>query len=275
MPFFVVSGMKYHFETQGDGTPLLLLHGFTGSSSSWVEHVPVFAEYFRVITVDLPGHGLTDSPDNLKCYAMERSAADIVALVYELTGNTPFHLLGYSMGGRLALYIALHYAGRLHSLVLESASPGLATEAQQNERRERDNALAGRIESEGIETFVEYWERIPLFASQMRLPEAKRQRLHQQRLKNKPQGLANSLRGMGTGVQPSLWDHLSHLDMPVLLLAGELDPKFVGIAQQMYDLLPDATLALVPDAGHTVHLEQPALFQSVVLTFLRGDDAGH
>jgi 2-succinyl-6-hydroxy-2,4-cyclohexadiene-1-carboxylate synthase len=270
MPFLIVNDLKYHFEMQGDGSPLILLHGFTGSADNWADHVPVFAEYFRVITIDLPGHGLTDSPEDSRRYGMEHTAADVMALVDEMTNGERFHLLGYSMGGRLALFIALHYADRLCSLVLESASPGLTTEAERTERRDRDNALADRIERDGVEAFVEYWEQFPLFASQQRLAPDIRSTLRSQRLRNRPAGLANSLRGMGTGVQPDLWSQLSGLQLPVLMLTGELDAKFVGIGRQMYDLLPDAQLVVMPDAGHTVHLEQPAMFQTAVLLFLRG-----
>lgn len=265
--FRIVNNLKYHYNLTGEGTPLVVLHGFTGSSENWWVHAQVFSKQFQVIAVDLPGHGKTESPEDADRYRMEQVAADVIDLIQQ--GSTPpVHLLGYSMGARLALYLAVHYPDAVQSLILESGSPGLADAAARAERVRQDEALAKRIEREGIEAFVDYWERIPLFASQQRLSAEQRQRLREQRLRNQPHGLANSLRGMGTGVQPSLWDKLSALHTPVLLLAGALDTKFVGIAKQMYDLLPDARLVVVPDAGHTIHLEAPAVFQSHILDFL-------
>ncbi len=265
--FRIVNNIRYNYDLSGDGSPLVLLHGFTGSSENWQPHLQAFSEHFQVVTIDLPGHGQTDSPEDPLRYRMEQVASDVIELIREGC-TSPVHLLGYSMGARLALYVVVHYPDAIQSLILESGSPGLADEAAQAERIWQDEALADRIERDGIEAFVDYWERIPLFASQQRLTDEHRQRLREQRLRNQPHGLANSLRGMGTGVQPSLWDRLNTLNVPVLLLAGALDTKFVGIASQMYDLLPNATSVIVPDAGHSIHLEAPAAFQSYVLNFL-------
>jgi 2-succinyl-6-hydroxy-2,4-cyclohexadiene-1-carboxylate synthase len=172
------------------------------------------------------------------------------------------------MGGRLALYLAVTYPHLINKLILESASPGLAEPAARAARVHSDEALADQIERDGIGAFVEYWARIPLFASQQRLPVALRQRLRDQRLQNRPHGLANSLRGMGTGVQPSLWDRLSALTVPVLLLTGEDDDKFDAIAQQMATRLPNARHQTIPQAGHTIHLEQPEAYWATVGAFL-------
>src|SRR5262249_18130913 len=152
---------------------------------------------------------------------------------------------------------ALAHQDRFASLMLESASPGLAEVAERAARTASDNALADLIEREGIEAFAVRWERMPLFATQERLPQAVRERLAAQRRANRPAPLANSLRGMGTGVQPSLWERLSELKIPCLIMAGELDAKFTSIARRMAAAIPHARLALVPGAGHTVHLEEP------------------
>ena len=170
------------------------------------------------------------------------------------------------MGGRIALYSA--FSGYFRALILESASPGLATPAEREQRRVNDEVLAARIEQDGVEAFIDYWEKIPLFASQQQLSAEKREELHAQRLNNCAQGLANSLRGVGTGVQPELYTRLPTLNLPVLLLAGELDSKFCTIARQMALQLPQARLQIVPGAGHTVHLEQPEAFIASVSAFL-------
>jgi 2-succinyl-6-hydroxy-2,4-cyclohexadiene-1-carboxylate synthase len=263
VPFAEIDGLNYHYEITGDGPPLLMLHGFTGSLENWRSHADVLSKRFQVITVDLPGHGQTDAPEDPERYRMERVGTDLTKLIEQ-----PVHLLSYSMGARLALYVALTYPDHVQSLILESGSPGLATEDERQARIRSDEALADRIERDGLAAFVNHWEAIPLFASQQNLSSEIRQRLRDQRLHNRPHGLANSLRGMGTGVQPSLWDRLGELKMPVLLMTGELDTKFVGIAQQMYDRIPDARLVVAPDVGHTIHLEAPAVFQAQVLEFL-------
>lgn len=249
-----------------DGT-LLLLHGFTGSGAQWAEQAArLRAAGLRVFCPDLPGHG-KNLPASLHDYTIEGAAAQLADLL-EQEEYGPVHLLGYSMGGRLALYFALHYPDGVRSLILESASPGLATAQERAARQTSDDALAERIERDGIPAFVAYWESLPLWKSQERLPRAARQWLHEQRLRNDASGLARSLRQMGTGVQPSLWGRLGELAMPVLLLAGAEDAKFVEIARQMAARIPQAQLAIIPDAGHTIHLEQPAAFHTTIRNFL-------
>lgn len=278
MPYQPINQLCYHYQQTGTGTPVLLLHGFTGRGRNW-QAVSSFefrvsspqspVSSYRFLTVDLPGHGLTDSPTDPARYRMEYAAADLATLILDLTAP-PIHLVGYSMGGRLALYLALHYPHLFYSLVLESGSPGLATTTERQARRASDEQLAQQLEQDGLEAFVDYWGNIPLFASQNRLSEEVRQRLRLQRLQNSSLGLANSLRGMGTGAQPSLWEQLPQLQMPVLLLAGELDSKFVTIARQIAAQLPQAQLRLIPNAGHTIHLEQLAVWVEAVQTFWAG-----
>ena len=247
--------------------PLLLLHGFTGSHQSWQTLRATLPGSRRMIAVDLLGHGQTDAPEDPARYAMARGAADLLDLM-TACGIHRFDLLGYSMGGRLALYIALAHPDRVRQLVLESASPGLSEPAARRARVDADEALADSIERDGIEPFVDRWEVLPLFAGQRRLPAAIQAAVRDQRLANQPRGLANSLRGMGTGRQPSLWARLGDVQAPTLLLAGRNDAKFVGLAQAMEPPMPQARVHVIPDAGHTIHLEQPELYAKVVEAFL-------
>lgn len=267
MPAILVNDVPYFYESAGAGRPLLLLHGFTGSTVNWHPFVPPLASHYRVVVVDVLGHGRTASPPDEKRYTMQRVAADLITLLDELDIKQTA-LLGYSMGGRLALYTAVAYPERINLLMLESASPGLATAAERAERVERDRALADWIATNSIEAFVDRWQALPLWRSQAALPVAARKALRQQRLQNTQVGLANSLRGMGTGAQPSLWPSLSEVKTPVLLVAGELDEKFVTINQQMAALLPRAYLQIVAGVGHMVHLEQASQFGQIVLSFL-------
>lgn len=247
---------------------LVLLHGFTGSGANWTEHTARFqAAGLRVLTPDLPGHG-ANLPVSSDDYTIE-AATDQIAGLLKQDETGPVHLLGYSMGGRLALYFALHYPQKVRSLILESASPGLATAGERAARRASDDALADRIEREGIPAFVSFWESLPLWKSQEKLPAEARLWLHEKRLQNNPRGLAESLREMGTGAQPSLWERLGELAMPVLLLVGAEDTKFVAINRQMAEAMPHARLLIVPGAGHTIHLEQSEFFCQEVSRFVR------
>ncbi|MCP4360322.1 MAG: 2-succinyl-6-hydroxy-2,4-cyclohexadiene-1-carboxylate synthase [Chloroflexi bacterium] len=260
MTFLQVNGQSYFYECSGEGRPLLLLHGFTGSSQNWRPLVPQLATQFQVVTLDLLGHGRTASPPEESRYTIDNAAIDLIAILDTLQIEQ-VHLLGYSMGGRLALFTAVTYPNRIHSLVLESAAPGLAEAAARQERSQRDRELADWIEMNGIQSFVERWQNLPLWESQKQLSVEVRQALHTQRLQNNPMGLANSLRGMGSGAQPSLWEYLPELTIPVLLIAGELDTKFVSINQKMAANLANARLEIVAGAGHTAHLERPYQFQ--------------
>lgn len=266
-----VNGVQLSVELRGEPVPgrqtLALLHGFTGSAASWGEHLDTFAaEGMHVIALDMLGHGQSDAPGEPQRYSMEHCQTDILAALIELgVHKGEAILLGYSMGGRIALYTA--FSGFFRALILESASPGLATTSEREERQHSDEALAERIERDGVAAFVERWERLPLFASQQNLPMKLRQALHEQRLNNRASGLAQSLRGVGTGVQPALHEKLPALTLPILLITGELDQKFCGIARHMVQVLPRAQLRIVPNAGHTVHLEQPRMFDRLVRNF--------
>lgn len=260
-------GVVLHGESENRQQTLVLLHGFTGSAAGWSDLLLRLEAPGRwLIALDMPGHGESDAPADPACYTMERSQANILAALQALGVEARESiLLGYSMGGRIALYTA--FSGFFRALILESASPGLANPAEREQRRQSDNALAERIERAGVEAFVADWEKLPLFASQRNLPSETRAALRAQRLNNRAIGLANSLRGCGTGVQPALHERLKALDLPVLLLAGELDDKFRHIADQMARSLPQANLQIIPGAGHAIHLEQAAIFAARVSEF--------
>lgn len=263
----LVHDVSLHVETAGAGAPLVLLHGFTGSGESWARHVPAFAGRFFTIAIDLLGHGRSDAPVDPGRYRIERAADDVLSVLNQL-GVTRAAVLGYSMGGRLALFLATVAPERISALVLESSSPGIRDTADRRERAARDAALADEIERDGITAFVERWERLPLFATQARLPDAERAALRAQRLAQTPRGLANSLRGMGQGAQPPLFERLRTIPMPALILVGALDPTYCALGREMMRLIPKARLTIIPDAGHAVHLEQPEAFRSIVGEFL-------
>jgi 2-succinyl-6-hydroxy-2,4-cyclohexadiene-1-carboxylate synthase len=268
LPRLKLNGLDYQVEVQGEGPALVLLHGFTGSAASWAWHAEVYGREFTCVMVDLPGHGETASPDDPARYAMERVVEDLVALCGEL-GIARAAWLGYSMGGRLALGVGVLAPQAVSALVLEGASPGLNSAVERAARMASDETLAVRLEREGLEPFIDFWQSIPLFATQRRLPAERREGLRRQRLKNDPIGLANSLRGMGQGSQPPLFDRLGEVGVPTLLIAGEEDTKFRALAKEMAAAMPDARCEFIPNAGHAAHFEQPEVFDELALGFLR------
>lgn len=263
----VIRGIRYHFETVGDGPPLLLLHGFMGARRSWHALDGRLAPGHRRIALDLLGHGQSEGPLQVQGYGMAEAVSDLDAICDALgLGQTA--VLGYSMGGRLALSLALLRPWRVSRLILESASPGIQAKGAREARRLADQALARRLVEEGLPAFVEAWEQLPLFFSQRALESSVRQDLRAIRLSHEPVGLARSLLAMGVGSQPYWGECLSDLTVPTLLIAGDRDDKYRDLAKSMAEHIPRAETAIVADAGHNVHLEQPERFLQWVNIFL-------
>ncbi|WP_181349503.1 2-succinyl-6-hydroxy-2,4-cyclohexadiene-1-carboxylate synthase [Thalassobacillus sp. CUG 92003] len=261
--YVTVNQTHYWVEVAGTGQPLVLLHGFTGSHRTWEG---LSWPGIKTIMVDLPGHGCTkverESP-----LTMEECCQELMQLFQHLHLDS-FYLLGYSLGGRTALSYALLYPEKVKGIVLESASPGLNTLQEREERQQKDERIAAMLESEGIGKFVDFWENLPLFDTQKAMPRAKQAKIRQERLWQDAEGLAFSLRGMGTGRQPSWWESLNELSHPFLLIAGEQDQKFLGIGQAMEERFRHAYLEVVPSAGHAVHVEKPDIFAKIVSDFV-------
>lgn len=256
-------------ETAAD-PPLLLLHGFTGSVEAWGEALlGALASERRVLAVDLPGHGGSGLPEREGGLSLP-AVVDLLTGVLDRVGVHRAVWVGYSMGGRIALGAAVLRPRRVAALVLESASPGLATEEERIRRRALDEARAAALEEDGLEAWVDDWMALPLFWTQRRLPPEVRARERARRLDNAVEGLSRALRELGTGSQPSFWDDLGGVGVPVLLLTGELDGKFRRIADAMADRLASVRRTTVPGVGHTVHLEAPRAWSSAVRRFLAG-----
>jgi 2-succinyl-6-hydroxy-2,4-cyclohexadiene-1-carboxylate synthase len=262
-----IDAIRYHLEICGEGFPLLLLHGFTGDTSTWTPFWHDWGSHSRLIVPDIIGHGKTESPNELNRYKIESVAHDLKVILDEM-GVNQVDLLGYSMGGRLALTFAILFPNMVRKLILESASPGLLTAAEREKRCMKDLELADFIKEHSIEHFVDYWEEIPLFSTMKRLPLPTRKTVRNQRLGNSPTGLANSLFGMGTGSQPSWWDKLAQLTCEVLLLTGERDEKFCGIAEKILRELKNGTWVVVENSGHAIHVEEKEKFGTIVSDFL-------
>jgi 2-succinyl-6-hydroxy-2,4-cyclohexadiene-1-carboxylate synthase len=261
--------IDWHYEEWGDAAQptLLLLHGFTGSSQSWAEFVKLLKPEQRIVAVDLPGHGKTPLPD--KSFSLSQLADALAEFILGLK-LAPVVLLGYSMGGRIALHVALQYQELLSALILIGASPGIADLDERKKRKRLDNLLAESIRQKGMEWFADFWEQQPIFATQQRLLLDQRARVRTQRLKSNPEGLAYALEQWSPGCQENLLPKMSELNIPILLLAGEQDSKYRKQNEKILTQFPKlATNIIVPNAGHAVQVEQPEVTAKLINIYLQ------
>ena len=249
----------------GDGVPVTLLHGFTQSGRSWRELISHMPEGWKWIVPDLRGHGETHITHDTVC-SMDACTGDLVRL-WDALGVERSHVVGYSMGGRLALHVAAKRHERLLSLVTIGAHAGLEESAREGRRR-GDEALARRIEKDGIEAFVNYWGALPLFAGLERRGPAYVAEVRAERLRNHAAGLACSLRGMGAGVMDPVWDQLAQVTVPCTFVAGQLDHGYVASARRLASTAPNGRLEIVLRAGHAVHQERPDAFARALASHL-------
>jgi 2-succinyl-6-hydroxy-2,4-cyclohexadiene-1-carboxylate synthase len=232
---------------------LVLLHGFTNTGASWDQVVAALPQRYRPVAPDIRGHG---AASDVRPVSLAGVMGDVSALA---TG--PFELAGYSMGGRLALHVALALPERVRRLVLIGASPGIGDAAGRAQRRAADEALADEVEAMSIEAFADRWAQMSVLADQ---PPEVQAAIRAQRLRNTPAGLAAALRGLGTGALPSLWGRLGELGCRVELIVGGRDAKFQAIAGDMAAALPEARVHVMGGAGHAVHLEEPESVAEVI-----------
>jgi 2-succinyl-6-hydroxy-2,4-cyclohexadiene-1-carboxylate synthase len=246
--------MSLHAERRGTGPRLVMVHGFTQTSRCWGPAAEALAADHELVLVDAPGHG---------------RSADVVAdlptgaqLIVDQGGDATY--VGYSMGARFCLHAALADPHRVHGLVVLGATAGIEDPSDRETRHQQDLATAARIDSEGLEAFLDGWLAQPLFAA---LPPERAFRA--ERLENTVAGLQSSLEHAGTGSQAPSWHELHRLDMPVLVLAGADDAKFSALAERLAaEIGANATVALIEGAGHAAHLEQPERFLAVVQPWL-------
>ncbi len=258
---------QFHYCFSGDiDKPLILfLHGFMGDSHEFNQVISLLSDQFCCLTLDLPGHGKTRVLGGEECYTMSTTAHALINLLQQLNVKNCF-LLGYSMGGRLALYLNLYFPQHFSKVVLESASPGLKNQWDQVERRQQDFELSRKLEKTDFSRFLSNWYNQPLFVSLKNHPDF--ESLIANRLQNNPLELAKSLRNLSTGCQPSLWEKLKENQNPMLLLVGEDDAKFIAINSEMARLCNSAKLEIVSHCGHNIHFENPKRFVESVKTFL-------
>ena len=232
---------------------LVLLHGFTHTGASWDPVRSELGERYRALAPDIRGHGS----------ASEREPVTLAGVLDDIAAVAPerFTLAGYSMGVAWRCSSRSRSPERVQRLVLIGASPGIADPAERAQRRRDDERLADELERSSIAEFAARWEQAPVLAGQ---PAEVLAAVRADRLRNDPAGLARALRGLGTGVLPSLWERLASVTAPVALLVGERDDKFRAVAERMRDRFCDSQVEVVPGAGHAVHLERPASVAAVL-----------
>ncbi|WP_445630794.1 2-succinyl-6-hydroxy-2,4-cyclohexadiene-1-carboxylate synthase [Nostoc sp. DSM 114167] len=264
---------KYNFNyclNINENKPIIIfLHGFIGNIHEFDEAIKLLSENFSYLTLDLPGHGKTEVLGGDEYYQIESTAQAIINLLDELKIDK-CHLIGYSMGGRLALYLTLHFPERFIKVVLESASPGLATKAERLERVRRDDQIARKLTRSIIQAdfaaFLSNWYNQPIFGYIKNHPEY--DRMIESRLQNNPQELDKSLRFMGTGCQPSLWEKLQLNTIPMLLLVGEYDKKFISINTEIAKICEFAQIKIISNSAHNIHFENTLAFVENIRSFL-------
>jgi 2-succinyl-6-hydroxy-2,4-cyclohexadiene-1-carboxylate synthase len=224
---------------------VVLLHGFGGTRRAWDGVAGLLPrERYRPLALDLPGHG--EAADAPRPIAFAGCVEHVLA-----RSPSRFVLCGYSMGGRIALQVALAAPERVRRLVLVSSTAGIEDDAERSARRRADRSLADELERAPYEEFIERWRTQPLFAED---PPAVGALARADQRRNRPDALAAVLRGIGSGEMRPLWGHLVELTMPVVIVVGERDEKFQALGRRMAELLPRARL-LVVSGGHVLPLE--------------------
>ena len=244
---------------------IVFLHGFLGNGNDWLPIARMLGKEYRSILVDLPGHGKSGIHKTADAERFFMQTVDALACMVRKDAGGLCDLVGYSMGGRIALALVLRYPELFTRAVIVSSSPGLRTEEERRKRRQHDADLAAGLERDP-NGFLERWYRLPLFETLTMHPAFPE--ILEARRNNDPCGLAASLRLLGTGSQPSLWDELAGNRLPILFCAGEKDAKFVEIGRQMVNLCPGSTLEIFPGCGHTLHVEERARFVERLALFI-------
>ena len=253
------------FNPDAAGLPMLALHGFTGSGLDWAPIANRLGH--RMLAPDVMGHGDSPSPTEWESYRI----GAVVEQCLQWCEDAPhWVLLGYSMGGRVALRLAPKLGPRLRGIVLISSSPGVESTVERTERMARDQALAGSIEEEGMEWFQAHWSAQPIIESQNDIPADILAPMRARRKENRPAGLAGSLRGMGQGAVDPVWEQLAQMDAPTLLITGTRDERYTDIAARSAVAIPNAQHVQIAEAGHCTHLEAIGPVVDAIRTFVAG-----
>ncbi|WP_298844199.1 2-succinyl-6-hydroxy-2,4-cyclohexadiene-1-carboxylate synthase [Clostridium sp.] len=262
--FIEIENIKYHIEVRGEGKPIICLHGFSENLSTWKS---IQLDGYQLILIDLIGHGQSDKPKQRKYYSLKVMIRHLNELISKL-GLKRYSMLGYSMGGRIALAYSLIYPKEIDKLILENSSYGQYGFLNRLRRRRNDLNLAKSIERNGIEWFNQYWSDLSIFKSQRRLSKAIIKEIGERRLLNKAHALSNTLQGTGQGKFPCLKHKIVKLSMPILFISGEDDKKYELVGNNFEILNSRVKHVVINGCGHNTHIEDTNTFVKVINDFL-------
>jgi len=249
-----------------DNETLLFLHGFMGSGRDWLPIAHHLEKDYYCVMPDLPGHGKNLNLAMDEPLGYNSLAAGLLSLAEKINIDK-VSLIGYSMGGRLALFFAIQYAEKVQHLILESAHPGIIDEQARRKRAQIDEQRANQIRHFGIKAFVDSWYKMDFFRSmQQRSDEFAAMKIARE--KNSPLWMAKVIHELSPGLQPALWDQLPKVMMDVLLIAGAQDSKYANTLKKAAQKLPQATINVIPNAGHNTHFEATKTFSKQIADFL-------
>jgi 2-succinyl-6-hydroxy-2,4-cyclohexadiene-1-carboxylate synthase len=248
---------------------IFMLHGFTGSLNDFRNISERINPEYTIAGIDILGHGKSDSPEDTSLYSASDTSAQLQRVINEFTSEKII-LAGYSMGGRAAVSFAVNYPSLLNGLILESCNPGIEDAHERELRVMQDSKIISILESSSMEEFTGFWMNLDIFSSQKKLPVEIQEAIKNAKLKNNKTGLINSLKGFGTGIMPSYLKELRNINIPTLIISGDLDKKYSSICAKMAGRIPVCKHINIPGAGHNTHLEQPEQYITAVNEYLSG-----
>ncbi|MDF2503591.1 2-succinyl-6-hydroxy-2,4-cyclohexadiene-1-carboxylate synthase [Clostridium sp.] len=259
-----IENIKYHFQIKGEGKPIICLHGFSENLSTWNL---LKLEGYQLILIDFIGHGKSDKPYSRKYYSLKVMIKHLNKIIYELNLKK-YSMLGYSMGGRIALAYAIAYSNEIDKLILESTSYGEAGFINRLKRRRKDLNLAKSILKNGIEWFDDYWSNLSIFESQRKLSKSITGEIRKRHLSNRIYVLSNTLMCSGQGKFPCMKSHICKLSMPLLYISGEYDKKYRHVGENFKKFNSNIKHETIKGVGHNTHIEDPNAFIEVLSKFL-------
>jgi 2-succinyl-6-hydroxy-2,4-cyclohexadiene-1-carboxylate synthase len=264
------SGIKLNIEQFGEIDPikeyLLFLHGFTGCAEDWIPTIEQLPAKYNLFSMDIIGHGKSDSPLNVSFYTSDSITNQIKFVKDHLTTKKIF-VIGYSMGGRAALSFAVTYPDEIRGLVLESSTVGIRSDEERKKRYEEDLKIAEFIETHTLDEFIEMWQDKEIFNTQRRFSNDKLKKIKKKKASGSKVGYANILKGFSTGIMPPLHDKLKNIPTKILLISGDLDTKFTGINARLAKRFYKAKHKIVKNSGHNTHLEEPKRFIEILTNY--------
>jgi len=267
MPYIAELNVYYFEKSHSDSNAplLILLHGFTGSHQMFEHLIGDLGKNYHLIIPDLPGHGKSGLPENGEINL--DFLLNVIQKLVEVHPHKKIFLLGYSLGGRLALQFAVNKSHLLSGLILESTTFGILDEIERQNRIQADQALAKKIETD-YKGFLNDWDKNPVFYSETIVSEVLTSRMKEIRSNQNPSGLSAMLKGFGTGVMDPCFDKLSEISCEVLILTGETDSKFTNIGMSIKQHVRKSQHVIVPQCGHRIHLEDSDAYLRTINTFI-------